>query len=314
MRTMASVVLLATAAALLPLPAAAAPAIIPSAFGTPTIDGVMSPGEWSAAPPISVFGNLVGSQLYVMDDNVNLYLGLFVPDGTLTSGDQFWARIDSQNDDVTDLGDDEISVTGVGNFYDSHFTGSSWGYLDSRRDGSGAAAAVSGGNFFEMAHPLNDGDSQDMFVVPGGIIGLCVSYFNDNSGSGLDTYPLFCTTSGASQSGYTDYVISTGTAGVGSGTPAAGARIALRPNPVRRGGELELRFSMPVGAMAMRAGIYAVSGRELARLADGPYPAGEQSVRWTVPAEGAGALSPGIYFVRAGIGGEAARATLVVVQ
>jgi hypothetical protein len=287
---------------------------IPSAFGTATIDGVKSPGEWSAATPVSVFSGLVGSQLYVMDNAINLYLGLFVPDGTFTPGDQFGVRIDSQHDAVTDLGDDEVSVTGAASFGDSHYTGLYWGYYDADQNGFGAGSAVSGGNFFEISHPLNDGDPQDLFVMPGQTIGLCVRYSNDSGGSSLDVYPSGCLYGGASEAGYVDYVVSHGQVGVGDRLLSGGARIALRPNPVRRGGDLELRFAIPARGAAVRAGIYGVSGKELARLVDGPYPAGAQSVRWTVPVKGDGALSPGVYFVRVWIGDDQARATLVIVQ
>jgi len=316
MRTMALVAAIAAAGLVSLMSAAlAAPAsFIPTAFGTATIDGIPSPGEWNVATPVGVFSGLVGSQLYVMDDNVNLYFGLFVPDATLTPGDQFGVRIDSQNDDVTDVGDDEISATGDGYFHDAHFSGTSWGVLDLHSNGVGAAATVGGGNFLEMSHPLNDGDLEDLFVMPGATIGLCVRYSNDNAGSGLDTYPLYCPYSGASQSGYAEYVVSSGHVGVGNPALPGGARIALRPNPVRRGGDLELRLSIPAREAAVRAGVYSVSGRELVRLAEGLYPAGEQSVHWTVPAEGPGALDPGVYFVRAWIRDAAARATLVIVQ
>jgi hypothetical protein len=311
MRTMAFGASFIAAAALLTIPAHAGPAI-PSAFGTATLDGIMSPGEWSAATPISVFDNLVGSKLYVMDDNVNLYLGLFVPDGTLTPDDAFAVRIDSQNDDVTGNGDDEILVSGTGHLYDNYCYEGYWGFMDLQQNGSGGAGLVAGGNFLEMSHPLNGGDPQDLFVMPGGTIGLCARYSNDGSALGADTYPLYCLYAGASQAEYADYVISPGRVGVGTGVLSGGARIALRPNPVRRGGVLELRFAMPAGATAMRAGVYAVSGKEMARLADGSYPAGEQSVRWTVPIEGSDALNPGVYFVRAWIGDETARATLII--
>src|SRR5262252_1596135 len=95
----------------------AAPALaalpIPSAHGTATIDGVKSAGEWDAASP-----------LYVMDDDVNIYLGLFVPDSILTN-DVFWTRFDSKHDGITMAGDDEVNGTAT-NFFDSHFDGVSW--------------------------------------------------------------------------------------------------------------------------------------------------------------------------------------------
>jgi hypothetical protein len=197
---------------------------------------------------------------------------------------------------------------------DAHCNGTYWGYGDAHQNGLGAGSAVSGGNFFEIAHPLNDGDSEDLFVMPGQAIGLCVRYSNDGGGSALDVYPIGCLYGGASETGYVEYVISSGQVGVGDGALPARARLALRPNPVRLGGDLELRLAIPAGGAAVHAGIYAVSGRELARLADGALAPGAQSVRWTVPAEGPEALAPGVYFVRARIGDEPVQATLVIVR
>jgi len=121
----------------------AAPALaalpIPSAHGTATIDGVKSAGEWDAASPRDVFstGGLSGSKLYVMDDDVNIYLGLFVPDSILTN-DVFWTRFDSKHDGITMAGDDEVNGTAT-NFFDSHFDGVSWGVCG---NGSPSAAFV----------------------------------------------------------------------------------------------------------------------------------------------------------------------------
>ena len=52
-----------------------------SGFGTPTIDGVINPAEWSGAATLSVFsGAYAGSTLYVMNDETNLYMALDVND------------------------------------------------------------------------------------------------------------------------------------------------------------------------------------------------------------------------------------------
>jgi hypothetical protein len=86
---------------------------IPCAHGTATVDGVKSPGEWSTAAPCAVFqtGTFSGSQLYVMHNDVNTCLGLFIRDSVLAATDVFWTRRDSKHDGITMVGDDEVSGT-----------------------------------------------------------------------------------------------------------------------------------------------------------------------------------------------------------
>ena len=236
---------------------AAADAPIPSARGTAVIDGVKSPGEWDTATPRSVFFGLTGSVLYVMDDDVNIYLGLFVPDTTLRFDDLFWTRFDAQHDGITTLLDDEVDGSGQSTFFDSHWSGSNWANTDMHRDGLSAAGPAPGGSFFEISHPLNDGDPQDLFVGPGDTIGLCVFYMNDGTLSGLDVYPANCLGSDPSQTTYVDYRISMSTIGVEGDRVVATARLSLVPNPLRRGVELAIHYSVPDHVTRVALGIGA---------------------------------------------------------
>lgn len=281
---------------------------IPSAHGTATIDGVKGASEWNAATPRAVFGTgaLAGSLLYVMDDDVNIYLGLFVPDATFLPSDAFWCRFDSKHDGIAMVGDDEVN-TASGNFFDSHFDGVSWGIQDLRYQGAGAATAVAGGNWFEIAHAINTGDPDDMFVGAGQTIGLCINYSNDGQGFGTDVYPINCTGDGATQNDYVDYTLSS-VAAADPHAALAAAHVALSPNPLRRGAELAIDYG--VSTTAPEIGIFSVSGHKLAELGPLASESGEHVLHW----QGSGALAPGVYFVRARYAGVGIRAKTLIIH
>jgi len=283
---------------------------IPTAHGTATIDGVKSPGEWDAATAQAVFasGTLPGSFLWVMDDDVNIYVGLFVPDHTFTPNDLAWVRFDSKHDGVTMVGDDEVNGSSV-TLFDSHFDGVSWAIQDLRRQGSAAVTSNMAGNFFEISHPLNTGDPDDLFVGAGQTIGLCVFYANDGTIFGGDDDPTGCLGSGLSQSTYVDYTISS----VASADPMAAlafAHIALTPNPVRQGAELAIDYGVPPSGVPPSLGLYTVSGRKLDDLGPLSHEPGNHALHW----QGAGALSPGVYFVRARYQGAGVRSKTLIVR
>jgi len=283
---------------------------IPSAHGTATIDGVKGAGEWNAATPRAVFdtGALAGSLLYVMDDDVNIYLGLFVPDATFMASDAFWCRFDAKHDALALAGEDEVNTVS-GSFFDSHFDGVSWGIQDLRYQGAGAATAVAGGNFFEIAHALNTGDPDDMFVGAGQTIGLCINYSNDGQGFGTDVYPLPCTGDGATQNDYVDYTISSVAAADPQASLAA-AHVARAPNPLRRGADLAIFYGVSPSGGAPEIGIYSVAGRKLADLGPLATESGDHVLHW----QGSGTLGPGVYFVRARYEGVGIRSRTLIVH
>jgi hypothetical protein len=283
---------------------------IPSAYGTATIDGVKSPGEWDTATPRAVFatGSLSGSSLYVMDDDVNIYLGLFVPDSLLVSSDIFWTRFDSKHDGITMAGDDEINGSS-GSFFDSHFNGSSWAIQDLRYQGSAAAVPTTGGSFFEMSHAINTGDPDDMFVGPGQTVGLCVFYANHGTVFGTDVYPEPCLGGGVSQTDYVDYTISSGKVGADPGRLAR-AHVSSAPNPVRRGAELAIYYGVTAGGGPSSLGIYSIAGRMIADLGPLSSQPGEHVLHWQGPA----GLAPGVYFVRARYEHAGVRSATVIVR
>ena len=87
-------------------------------------------------------------------------------------------------------------------------------------------------------------------------------------------------------------------------TPDAGLALALWPNPARTSASVRVTLGA-AGALSVR--LYDVLGREVARVFDGPRPAGAHATPLAL-----GGLAPGVYVVRALSGGRSASATLVV--
>jgi hypothetical protein len=178
-----------------------------SEFGTPTIDGVRGPGEWPPAAEVPIFpAALPGSTLLVMNDTENLYIAASVTDPTLSGTDMLWIRFDNQRNGVPDDGDDDLFLRADGWFRDAHYEAAvpSWGILDGVIHGTGRVGAAAGVNFFEIAHPLNSGDPEDMAVVPGGSIGVCVEYLRDGVSASDTTFPRDCHLAQNAQSLYAD--------------------------------------------------------------------------------------------------------------
>jgi len=151
----------------------------PISFDTATIDGTLSAGEWDNAETWSVFsGAYAGSTLYMMNDLNNLYIALSVIDSTLANNDIMEVRFDNANNGVSDVGDDELFLSILGGFSDTHFSGASWGIPDAT-DGTGALQGFGTFNVFEMSHPLASGDAFDFNLSAGDTVGFCLRYFDD---------------------------------------------------------------------------------------------------------------------------------------
>ncbi|MEO5988654.1 MAG: FlgD immunoglobulin-like domain containing protein [Candidatus Eisenbacteria bacterium] len=91
----------------------------------------------------------------------------------------------------------------------------------------------------------------------------------------------------------------------GGGAGAAPVRFALSqasPNPMYA--TSAVRFALPA-KQHVRAVVMDVAGRQVARLADQEYEAGEHTLRWNGMGEGGAPAPAGLYFVRVERGGEA---------
>ena len=163
-----------------------------SGYGTAKIDGIRSAGEWDNAHVISVFGGKSDSNLLlVMNDENNLYLGLYVVDNVLTSDDEFGIMFDNTHNGVFDINDDSGGVSGFGRIFDGHFNGTNW-IMDSKIDGNGAAQREENKNFFEYSKPLKSGDENDFNLSIGENIGFCVTYTRDGLATDSSQYGPSC--------------------------------------------------------------------------------------------------------------------------
>ena len=169
-------------------------------FGTPTIDGIQSTGEWDTAVQIPVF-TLAPGTVYIMHDFTNLYFALRVTDNTLGNDDRFEIRFDNAHNGTIDDGDDELRLGGLSLFRDAHFEASipTFGIHDAQQDGSGAAGHAGADNFFEISHPLNSGEVDDIAIAEGDSISFCLRYFLDGtsyaSGTGFPKHSFWLETS-----------------------------------------------------------------------------------------------------------------------
>ena len=87
-----------------------------SGYGTANIDGERSLGEWDGAHIISVFGGKSNSDLLlVMNDEENLYFGLYVIDNLLTPDDSLGIMFDNSHNGILDENDDSGGISGLAN-------------------------------------------------------------------------------------------------------------------------------------------------------------------------------------------------------
>jgi len=162
--------------------------VFETGVGAPTVDGVLSAGEWDAATAYPVFaGPLAGSTVRFMVDETDLYAAARVPDPGTANG-SFAVRFDNTLD-LMPAGDDLVSYGDA--FYDGHFEDV---YMpDDVPHGDGARMSADGWTVFELRHPLSSGDPQDISVARGGSVGVCVIHGSSlTSFSSEFTYPPEC--------------------------------------------------------------------------------------------------------------------------
>jgi hypothetical protein len=91
-----------------------------------------------------------------------------------------------------------------------------------------------------------------------------------------------------------------GTVTVEPGAPATLRFLPPRPNPLRR--ETRFAFDLPrAGEVALE--VFDLSGRRIATVARGDYPAGSHEERWSAVDEQGAPLGAGLYFARLSAGG-----------
>lgn len=170
--------------------------------GTPTVDGVLSPGEWEGAIPVR-FAVEVGTfddrahvpaELLAMSNDQELYLAIRVAKNLSGRGNQVVLRLDGNESSTFDGGDDVVSIT----FWETGGAGSPAPFEDSfawscyPREGSGPSLCTSldtdgweadvasgtsdgggaihhgdGETIIELWHPYANGDPRDVGRAPG---------------------------------------------------------------------------------------------------------------------------------------------------
>lgn len=168
-----------------------------SGKGSATIDGVMSPGEWDNAAkydfqvnvPSSDGGGTTPATLYVMNDGLNLYLGLKLARPSFGSQTIFNIDFDNNNNGRLDSGEDLIQMQVGTNppmpptFYDEYWSTALDGTMTALRDIDDAkggtndvtGAATNDGSFtiVEISHLLCSKDTlHDFCLKPGATVGF----------------------------------------------------------------------------------------------------------------------------------------------
>ena len=144
---------------------------------TPTIDGVLSSGEWNDADslPCTTTGG-VDCIVYVKNDAGNMYFAVMTKDSTLsqdTKGtDSVWLYFDNDHDGLgPEDGDDIVGWVGYQSegFRDGYSAGTYvWSRdIDDRGTSDGSAVATGDGtyNYFEISHPLDSRDDAHDFSL-----------------------------------------------------------------------------------------------------------------------------------------------------
>ncbi len=176
--------------------------LINSSYTTspPTIDGVLSAGEWNNGMNITLNGFFTTGQtkngeLYVLNDAFNLYIAMVIPDATLdTTQDYGMCDFDKEHDhNATTGGEDALDYNALAIGYsDAYWNGTSWWLRDidggGTSHGSGNRTYSSGNYTYEFSKPLNSGESKDMALNFNDIAGFRIETW-DQSGSEYYRYP-----------------------------------------------------------------------------------------------------------------------------
>lgn len=175
------------------------PGVVLTGFGTATVDGVMTTGEWDSASRVDFLANLPASEgggttpvsLYVMNDETHLYLAArFMRTSLGLDTTSLFFEFDNNHDGQIDEGDDAFGMN-VGKylapeFWDDYRTflppcpaNSICGLTDSDGGGTndGTTAVSNDGDYtvIELSHPLTSGDSHDFSLSAGDRVGFVAS-------------------------------------------------------------------------------------------------------------------------------------------
>jgi hypothetical protein len=288
-----------------------------STWGTPVLDGLLDTlQEWNKAGKMDLsetagwdHSNAPGSCiLYTLNDSDNLYLGIdYKIDGTVDSEDKCRFAFDEDHNGQWNL-----------DFYEGYYT---FLYADSflytacpptwnvpNPPGFDVEPALIGGRVtYEAKLPFGSAIT-DLTANPGDTLGIAVFVRDKGTSDYGGWYPqdYFLSAHYASPA----YMASLALATI-SGTeesPVEKPCFALdikATNPAKR--RPEISFSIPE-AMQVELSVYDLSGRTVARLADGVFKAGAHTIRWQPKALN------GIYFIRLDAEGQKITKKMVMID
>ena len=121
-----------------------------------------------------------------MRDQGRLFLALEVNDQTFDQGDFFAVVFDDDNDGVLNTNEDVIIALPFGGLQDGHWDVNGKFLLDTQaQNGLGVASTLGLVKTFELSHPLNSGDPQDIAVhIPLAavqVVGFVIVYHDDQT-------------------------------------------------------------------------------------------------------------------------------------
>lgn len=158
----------------------------------PTIDGNIEDDEWASAHKVTFNSKYGESTIYVMNDATNLYFALKIRDTNLGDiiGQFDQVVIDFHLPDDGSpygAGDDLIGCAPPRSFDDSHNLGNDVFSADRQVDGECAVTRIGNFNHFELRHPFNSGDPQDIALGYGQSVAVRFVIFDE--GRVADVFP-----------------------------------------------------------------------------------------------------------------------------
>ncbi len=280
----------------------------------PTIDGVVSPGEWDSA------GRYEVSDLYGADGRANLPASCFARflhddvflyvliaadgDTLLQTGDNASLFIDDNNNDVWDVGDMEgeyyLTLSGQDtlwfNAYPDVTSYPVFGASVAMGDDQGVV--IEAALPFGSAGPLID-------AAPGDTIGLFIDYMDQEQSDYLGWWPQAVDDSLRTEPLYFGNLILEPATGVLNGSTAArhlkSGFVAITPNPFRH--ETKVTYAQSPGKTRVTLSVYDASGRLVRRLVDAESSPGIHSLTWDGRSDDGRRLQSGAYLLRLEVGG-----------
>jgi len=155
----------------------------------PTIDGVLSPGEWGNSLEITLNGynnpgQTLDGQLYVLNCESTIYVAVVIQDSSATTSDWAMVDFDQGNDHTATLGGEDAMDYYYGAYSDYYWDGQWWASDvtgGGTSHGSGSRTHSGGEYTYEFSKPLNSGEGKDMSLAPGDVVGFRIELWDEST-------------------------------------------------------------------------------------------------------------------------------------